>query len=98
MIPEIAELTINPGHEAEFEDGVAKAAPLFLRAKGCHGVVLEWVVKTPGIYRLVVGWETVEDHAVGFRYSADFQTWEQRLLPRPTDRATSRWNRQGHCS
>ena len=27
------------------------------------------------IYRLLVEWQTVEDHMIGFRNSADFQTW-----------------------
>lgn len=75
MIREIAELTITTGQEIDFERGVEKAAPLFLRAKGCHGVSLQRVVETPSIYRLVVEWETVENHMIGFRSSADFQTW-----------------------
>jgi quinol monooxygenase YgiN len=35
MILEIAQIDIKPGMEAEFESGVAKAAPVFRRAKGC---------------------------------------------------------------
>lgn len=38
MITEVAELTIHPGTEEAFEAAVAQAAPLFLRAKGCHGL------------------------------------------------------------
>ncbi|MCK0209717.1 antibiotic biosynthesis monooxygenase [Starkeya koreensis] len=75
MIMEVAELTIQPGTEAEFEAAVAKAAPLFLRARGCHGLSLQKVIETPNIYRLRVVWETVENHMVDFRSSEDFQGW-----------------------
>ena len=35
MITEIAQIDVKPGMEQEFEAGVAKAAPVFKRAKGC---------------------------------------------------------------
>ncbi len=77
MIYEVAEITVKPGEEASFEDGVARAAPLFLRAKGCHGLNLQRVVEDPSVYRLVVQWETVEYHTVDFRDSDDFQEWRR---------------------
>ena len=75
MIFEIAELTIKPGLEAEFEIGVQRAAPLFQRARGCRSLALERGIEDPTRYRLVVGWDTVEDHTVHFRSSPDFQAW-----------------------
>jgi heme-degrading monooxygenase HmoA len=77
MIHEIAHLTVKPGMEAEFEAGVAKAAPLFQRARGCRSFALQREIETPNRYRLVVGWDTVEDHMVHFRESEDFQGWRQ---------------------
>ena len=73
MITEIAQIDVKPGMEQEFEAGVAKAAPVFKRAKGCHGVALEKSIEKPSRYRLFVQWETVENHTVDFRGSADFQ-------------------------
>ncbi|MBB4188449.1 quinol monooxygenase YgiN [Sinorhizobium terangae] len=81
MIVEVAEITIKSGCEAQFEAGVSHAARLFLRAKGCHGVALHRVVETPAVYRLLVDWETVEDHMVGFRNSEDFQEWRRLVSP-----------------
>lgn len=81
MILEVAEITVKPGAEQAFEEGVGKAAPLFLRAKGCHGLSLHRVIETPGVYRLVVKWETVENHMVDFRNSDDFQTWRMLVSP-----------------
>jgi heme-degrading monooxygenase HmoA len=77
MILEIAEIDVKPGLEAEFEAGVAKAAPLFKRAKGCKGLTLQRSVEKPARYRLFIQWDTVENHTVDFRGSADFQEWRK---------------------
>lgn len=77
MIHEIAQITIKPGMEAQFEAGVAKAKPLFLRSRGCHGVNLQRSIEQPSHYTLVVAWETVEDHMVHFRESDEFQEWRK---------------------
>jgi heme-degrading monooxygenase HmoA len=77
MFMEIAQIDVKPGLEAEFEANVAKAAPLFKRAKGCQGMELQRVIETPSRYRLFVKWETVENHTVDFRGSADFQEWRK---------------------
>ena len=52
MFLEIAQVDIKPGQEAEFEAGVAKAAPLFQRAKGCRAMSLQRSVEKPSRYRL----------------------------------------------
>lgn len=77
MVTEIALIDVKPGMEQEFEAGVGKAAPVFQRAKGCHGMALERSIEKPSRYRLFVQWDTVEDHTVGFRGSADFQEWRK---------------------
>jgi heme-degrading monooxygenase HmoA len=77
MVTEIAQIDVKPGLEAEFESGVAKAAPLFQRAKGCRALELQRSLEKPSRYRLLVQWETVEDHTVAFRGSDDFQEWRR---------------------
>lgn len=77
MITEIAQIEVKPGMEAEFESGVAKAAPLFKRAKGCTGMRLERSHEKPQRYRLFVHWDTLENHTVDFRGSPDFQDWRK---------------------
>ncbi len=77
MILEIAQLDIKPGTHAQFEAGVAKAVPLFRRAKGCKGMELHRSVEKPNRYRLFVRWETIENHTQDFRGSADFQEWRK---------------------
>ena len=53
------------------------AGPLFKRAKGCKAVSLQRSHEKPHRYRLFVTWETVENHTVDFRESADFQEWRK---------------------
>ena len=75
MILEIAQITVKSGMESEFEKGVTAAKPLFQRAKGCLSMELTRSIETPARYRLLVGWETLENHTVDFRGSDDFQSW-----------------------
>lgn len=77
MILEIAKISVRPGMEDDFESGVAKAAPLFKRAKGCLGLSLRRCVEVPADYLLMVEWETLEDHTVHFRQSDDYQHWRE---------------------
>lgn len=75
MIKEIAQITIKPGMDKQFEHGVSQATPLFLRSHGCHGVQLFRSIEQPDQYTLVVDWESVDDHMVLFRESPEFQQW-----------------------
>jgi heme-degrading monooxygenase HmoA len=77
MITEIAQIEIKPGMDAEFEAAVQKAVPIFARAKGSSGVVLQKSIEKPQRYRLFVDWATLENHTVDFRGSPDFQEWRK---------------------
>ncbi|WP_029352205.1 antibiotic biosynthesis monooxygenase [Bosea sp. 117] len=81
MIHEIAILEIKPGTEDDFELAFAKAGPIFQRAKGCRSMEIQRCIEHPSRYTLVVGWDTVEDHMVGFRESADFLAWRELAGP-----------------
>lgn len=81
MIREIATLTIDLTTTAEFEAAVARSKPLFLAAEGCAAMHLERVIETPGSYRLVVEWETVEHHTEIFRNTDAFQQWRALAGP-----------------
>ena len=56
MITERARLAIREGEAEAFEAIFPRIAPLFLRAKGCHGVKFERVIETPSTYVLVAEW------------------------------------------
>ena len=75
MITEIAQIDVKPGTEKDFEAAVAKARAAFGRAKGGHGFELHQSIEKPQRYRLMVKWETLENHTVDFRGSEDFAEW-----------------------
>ena len=79
MFVEVAEITVTDPDG--FEAAVAAAKQVFLRAEGCHGLRLHRVVEEPETYRLIVKWETVEDHTVVFRNSPGFQEWRRLASP-----------------
>lgn len=81
MILEVALIEVTPGKEGDFEKAFVEAGPLFQRAKGCLSMEIQRSIEFPSRYRLVVGWETVEDHMVGFRESDDFQAWRALVGP-----------------
>jgi len=81
MFWEIAQIEVKAGEEAAFEAAVDKAVPLFKSSRGCKGMRLHRSVEHPSRYRLVVDWETVEDHTVHFRGSENFLEWRRLVGP-----------------
>src|SRR3979411_2352615 len=79
MITEIAQIDVKPGTEKDFEAAVAKARPLFLRAKGGKGFELHKSIEKPSRYRLLAKWETLENHTRDFRGSEAFTAWRGRV-------------------
>ncbi|HEX2137534.1 MAG TPA: antibiotic biosynthesis monooxygenase [Microvirga sp.] len=77
MITEIAQIDVTPGMESQFESGVREAVPLFERARGYIGMELQRSIEVPNRYLLLVQWQTLENHTVDFRNSADFQEWRR---------------------
>ena len=75
MILEIVQIEIAAGREADFEAGYAKGKAIFARAKGCLGTELHRSIEKPNRYRLFVRWQTLENHTVDFRGSADYPQW-----------------------
>lgn len=77
MITEIAVFDLKPGMENEFEAGVMTAIPLFKRAKGLKEFRVHRSIEKPSRYRLLIKWETVENHTVDFRGSQDYQEFRK---------------------
>ena len=42
---------------------------------------LEQVIETPGLYRLVVDWDSIEAHMVTFRAGQGYQDWRALVAP-----------------
>jgi heme-degrading monooxygenase HmoA len=81
MILEVAILNVIPGHEAEFETAFRKAQEIIASMKGYRSHDLRRCLEASNRYILLVQWDKLEDHTVGFRGSAQYQEWK-RLLHR----------------
>jgi heme-degrading monooxygenase HmoA len=81
MVLEVAQLQVKAGEEAAFEDAMRRAAPVIAAAAGYAGHTLERCVETQGRYLLLVRWETLEAHTVGFRGSPAFAEWRAIISP-----------------
>lgn len=79
MILEHALLPVRPGGEMEFEAAFALARPLIEASAGFIRLTLERGIESPSNYLLLVEWESVEAHQVGFRESAAYQEWRTLL-------------------
>ena len=79
MIVESAILPIKAGEEKAFEVTLKEALPLIQASKGFHKLEVRPCVEEKGRYLLLVWWDTVEDHTIGFRGSDRYQKWRAAL-------------------
>jgi heme-degrading monooxygenase HmoA len=79
MVLEVVMLTVKSSMEEEYEQTFKQAAPLISAIKGYCSHQLQRCLEVPGKYVLLVEWETLEDHTVGFKQSPNFQEWRQLL-------------------
>jgi len=79
MILEVAILEVKPKQEQAFEAAFAEAQLIISGMKGYVSHELQKSIENPSRYILLVNWETLEDHTVGFRKSAEYQEWRKLL-------------------
>lgn len=79
MILEAAYLNVIAGTEQRFEQAFRQASPLIAATPGYISHRLQRCIETPGRYLLLVHWQTLEAHTIGFRGSAQYQQWKQLL-------------------
>ena len=79
MILEVAHLHIKRGECAAFEAAFAKAAPIIASMRGYVSHQIQRCLEDDHRYVLLVNWQTLEDHTVGFRQSAEYQQWRALL-------------------
>jgi len=75
MIVEVASIRVAPENAAAFEAAVREAVAVFGRAEGCRGMQLMRGVESPDQYRLLIRWDSLEAHTVGFREGPLFPEW-----------------------
>ena len=79
MITEHALLPVIAGREAEFERAFERARPIIASMPGFVSLSLSRSVETPTSYLLLVEWQTLEHHTVGFRESPQYAEWKALL-------------------
>jgi heme-degrading monooxygenase HmoA len=79
VILESALLDVKPGEEAAFEAALKEARPLIAATPGFRAIAVRRGIETPNRYLLMVEWEKLEDHTVGFRQSPRYERWRALL-------------------
>lgn len=76
---EVATLNIITGKNVEFEQAFLQAAPLIQACRGYVHHELRLCLEVPHQYLLLVWWESLEAHTIGFRESLEYQKWKELL-------------------
>jgi heme-degrading monooxygenase HmoA len=79
MILEAASLQVKPGQYEEFESAFRKAQAIISSMPGYRSHELQRCIEREGLYLLLVRWDSVEAHEVGFRKSPQYQEWKKLL-------------------
>ena len=79
MILEVAILDIKPGMESDFESAFGRAQKIISSMPGYISHELQHCLEKTNRYILLVNWETLEHHTIGFRESPQYQEWRSLL-------------------
>ena len=79
MVLEHALLDVISGLEVEFEEGFSRARDVISKSPGFISLKIVRGIERPSSYLLLVEWESLEDHTIGFRQSARYAEWRELL-------------------
>ncbi|MEX0739025.1 MAG: antibiotic biosynthesis monooxygenase [Pseudohongiella sp.] len=79
MVLEVAILDVKPGQTTEFESAFEEAQTIIVSMNGYLSHQLQRCMENTNCYILLVNWETLEDHTIGFRGSEQYQKWRALL-------------------
>ncbi|MCW5624820.1 MAG: antibiotic biosynthesis monooxygenase [Burkholderiales bacterium] len=79
MILEVAVLNVRSGGQSAFEAAFREAQAIIAAMPGYRSHELRRCIEAESRYLLLVQWETLEDHTVGFRESPEYQRWKRLL-------------------
>ena len=79
MILEVAILDVIPGQEANFQADFAQAQQIISSMSGYIDHQLHQCLENSSRYLLLVRWQNLEDHTIGFRQSSQYQEWKKLL-------------------
>ena len=82
MILEIADIRIQPGHNAAFEEALQRGLDTVAsQAQGFQSAKVNRGIESPERYILQIFWDTLEVHTVGFRQGPLFPAWRAIVGP-----------------
>ena len=82
MILEVADIRIAPGQQAAFDEAIERGLrTVASQAKGIRGWKVNKGIESPERYLLMIFWDTLEDHTVGFRQGPLFAQWRAIVGP-----------------
>jgi heme-degrading monooxygenase HmoA len=82
MILEIADITILPGKNAEFDQAIERGVrEVISTAKGFMGFKIQKGIEKPERYLLMIEWVTLDNHMVDFRNSPSYLKWREIVSP-----------------
>ena len=79
MILEVAILKIKNGLSSDFEDAFSRAEKIISKMEGYVSHQLNKCIEEKDKYILLVNWNTLESHTIGFRSSPEYQDWKKLL-------------------
>ena len=79
MVLEVAILQVRQGETAAFREVFARAESIITGMPGYLSHEMLACVEERNRHVLLVRWERLEDHTVGFRGSAQYQEWKSLL-------------------
>jgi heme-degrading monooxygenase HmoA len=81
MVLEHALITVPAGQEEAFEAAFRQARAVIESSPGCRRAWLHRGSESPQQFLLLVEWEHLDDHLVGFRQSERFTQWRSLVGP-----------------
>jgi heme-degrading monooxygenase HmoA len=79
MVLELAVLNVIQSREADFERAFREARGIIASMPGFESLELQKCIERTNRYVLLVRWERLEDHTIGFRQSPEYQRWKTLL-------------------
>ena len=79
MILEAVMLNVIKGIEQSFETDFKMASRYISAINGCVNHSLSKCLEVENKYLLMVNWETIEAHTIGFRQSQEYLEWKKIL-------------------
>lgn len=79
MVLEVAILNVIPGREDEFLKAFSEAKEIISKMAGYISHQLKRCIENTSQFILLVEWEKLSDHTVGFRESKEYQQWKRLL-------------------